>query len=66
MGAGQSWVLATATWPVHAENEDGKGESIWHRFAHSPGTIKDDDTGDAANDPQWPVPVENVHLYRTS
>jgi beta-glucosidase len=51
MGAGQRWVLATVTWPVHAGNEDGTGESIWHGFAHSPGTIKNDDTGDVADDP---------------
>jgi hypothetical protein len=62
MGAGQRWVLATVSQPVHAGNEDGGGESICHRFAHSPETIQNDDTGDVAEDPQRLVPAENVHL----
>jgi hypothetical protein len=31
-----------------AGNEDGMAESIWDRFVHTPGTIRNDDTGDVA------------------
>ena len=55
MDARQRWVLVEVTRPVHsgraAGNGDGKGESIGDRFARTPGTIKNDDTGDVANDP---------------
>jgi beta-glucosidase len=45
------WGTATAAYQVEgAWNEDGKGESIWDRFAHSPGNIKGGDTGDVADD----------------
>ena len=45
------WGMATAAFQVEgAWNEDGKGESIWDRFCHTPGTIKGAATGDIACD----------------
>lgn len=45
------WGMATASYQVEgAWNEDGKGESIWDRYAHAPGHIKGGDTGDTACD----------------
>lgn len=42
---------ATAAYQVEgAWNADGKGESIWDRFAHTQGRIKGGDTGDVACD----------------
>jgi beta-glucosidase len=51
------WGMATASYQVEgAWKEDGKGESIWDRYAHAPGHIKGGDTGDVACD--------HYHRYR--
>lgn len=45
------WGTATSSYQIEgAVNEDGRGPSIWDRFAHTPGTISDRSTGDTATD----------------
>jgi beta-glucosidase len=45
------WGAATASYQIEgAVGEDGRGESIWDRFSHTPGKVRDGDTGDVACD----------------
>jgi beta-glucosidase len=59
------WGAATASYQIEgAWNEDGKGESNWDRFAHTPGKTKNGDTGDVACDSyhRW---REDIGLLRS-
>ncbi len=68
------WGTATAAYQLEgAWKEDGKGESIWDRFAHTPGKIKNRDTGDVACDSyhRWREDIAlmramNLNSYRFS
>src|SRR5260221_317643 len=45
------WGTASASYQIEgAWNEDGKSESVWDRFSHTPGKIKMGYTGDVACD----------------
>jgi beta-glucosidase len=58
-------ILTSARYQVEgAWKEDGKGESIWDRFAHTPGKIKKGDTGDVACD-HYHRYGEDVQIMRT-
>ncbi len=51
------WGAATASYQIEgAAGEDGRGESIWDRFSHTPGKVRNGDTGDVACD--------HYHRYR--
>jgi beta-glucosidase len=68
------WGASTAAYQIEGGwNEDGKGESIWDRFAHTPGKIKTGETGDVACDSyhRWRDDVAllqamNLNSYRFS
>ncbi len=58
------WGVAASAYQIEgAWNEDGKGESIWDRFAHRPFAIRNGDTGDVACDHYHRMP-EDVALMR--
>jgi beta-glucosidase len=45
------WGAATSAYQVEGSPlADGAGASIWHRFAHTPGMVRDNDNGDVACD----------------
>jgi beta-glucosidase len=51
MPNGFIWGAATASYQIEgAVHEDGRGESIWDRFSHTPGKTENGDTGDVACD----------------
>jgi beta-glucosidase len=50
------WGVATASYQIEgAVQEDGRGESIWDRFSHTSGKVKNGDNGDVA--------VDHYHRY---
>jgi beta-glucosidase len=58
------WGAATASYQIEgAWNTDGKGESIWDRFSHTPGKITNGDTGDVACD-HYHRYVDDIALMR--
>ncbi|MCS6801506.1 MAG: GH1 family beta-glucosidase [Chloroflexota bacterium] len=68
------WGTATAAYQIEgAVAEDGRGESIWDRFAHTPGTIANNETADIACDHyhRWQTDIAlmralGVNAYRFS
>jgi beta-glucosidase len=55
--AGFVFGAATSSYQIEgAAGVDGRGESIWDRFSHSPGRVRGGDTGDVACD--------HYHRYR--
>lgn len=58
------WGTATAAYQIEvAWKKDGKGESIWDRFAHTPGKIRNGETGDVACD-HYHRYIEDIALMR--
>ncbi len=68
------WGVATAAFQIEgAAREDGRGESIWDRFSHTPGKTRNGDTGDVACDHYHRMPQDvglmaelGVDAYRFS
>lgn len=58
------WGAATSAYQVEGSPlANGAGPSIWHRFAHTPGRVRNGDTGDIACD-HYRRYVEDVALMR--
>jgi beta-glucosidase len=56
------WGVATSSFQIEGD-WDGKGESSWDRFAHTPGKREDESTGDKACNHyySWPEDVSLMH-----
>jgi beta-glucosidase len=54
---GFTWGASTAAYQIEgAAHEDGRGQSVWDTFSHTPGKVRGGDTGDVACD--------SYHRYR--
>ena len=56
-----TWGASTSSYQIEgAVEEDGRGKSIWDVYAHTPGMVKNGDTGDVACDHyhRWVEDVE--------
>jgi len=56
-----AWGASTSSYQIEgAVEEDGRGKSIWDTFSHTPGRVKNGDTGDVACDHyhRWVEDVE--------
>jgi beta-glucosidase len=54
---GFTWGAATAAYQIEgAASADGRGQSVWDTFSHTPGNVRGGDTGDIACD--------SYHRYR--
>ncbi|HNS02321.1 MAG TPA: GH1 family beta-glucosidase [Anaerolineae bacterium] len=68
------WGAATAAYQIEgAWDQDGKGESIWDRFSHTPGKVLNGENGDVACDHyhRWQDDLDlmaalNLRAYRFS
>jgi beta-glucosidase len=68
------WGASTASYQIEgAVEEDGRGKSIWDVFSHTPGNVKNGDTGDIACDHyhRWQEDIDllsrgNFSAYRFS
>ena len=68
------WGAATAAYQIEGSSmADGAGASIWDRFSHTPGNMRDGDTGDVACDHynRWREDIQlmkrlNLQAYRFS
>jgi beta-glucosidase len=59
------WGTATCAYQIEgAVHEDGRGESIWDRFSHTPGKIRNDENGDIACD-HYHRYQDDVRLMKT-
>ena len=61
---GFRWGTATASYQIEgAWKEDGKGESIWDRFTHTPGKVSTGQNGDVACDSYHRI-AEDIALMK--
>lgn len=59
------WGVATAAYQIEGAHDlDGKGESVWDRFTHTPKKIDNNDNGDRACDFYHKYP-EDIELMRS-